>query len=86
MISYLVNVKVLDDRVEAGVEIIEQVDDLQRRTLRTKGGEADDVTEVDSDAVIRLGHHRLSQDQLTCHRPAAKKNINEREGITFLSE
>lgn len=54
---YLVNVKVLDDRVEGGVEIIEKVDDLQGRALGTEGGEADDVTEVDGDVVVRLGHH-----------------------------
>lgn len=54
---YLVNVKVLDDRVEGGVEIIEKVDDLEGRALGTQRGESDDVTEVDGDVVVRLGHH-----------------------------
>ena len=51
----LVDVKVLDGGVEAGVEVVEEVDDLKRRRVGRHRREADDVGEVDRHRVVVLG-------------------------------
>eukprot|EP01136_Pigoraptor_vietnamica_P010965 Opistho-1_new@49258 len=60
----LVDVVAVDDVVEASVEVVEEVDDLQGRALRGNVRETDDVTEEDRDEVEALGVHRLAVLQL----------------------
>ena len=45
--SYFVNVKHGDDVIEAGVEVIQEVNHLHGRAHAGDGREADDVREVD---------------------------------------
>lgn len=55
-----INIVAPNDPVEHRVQVIEEVDNLQRSALSRHGGEADDVTEVDSDRVKGLGFHSLA--------------------------
>ena len=67
--AHLINIKVLNNRVEAGVQVIEQVNDLQGRGLCRQLCEANDVTEVDCDLVVGLRHDRLAHYQLGGYGP-----------------
>ena len=62
--SHFVNVVSLDDPVEAGVEVVEQLDDVHGTELGRQPREADDVAEVDGHAVVALWRHRLAVLQL----------------------
>lgn len=70
--TYLVNVKVLDNRVETRVEVVQQIDHLQRRALGRQAREAHDVAEVNCHLIVRLGDYALPEDQLRRHRSARK--------------
>lgn len=65
-----VHVVASDDPVEHRVQVVEEVDDLQRRALGRHGREAHDVAEVYRDRVERLRFHALARRQATRHRPA----------------
>lgn len=75
-IRHLVHVEVLYDGIETRVEIVEQVDHLQRSAFRAQRREAHDVTEVNCHAVVSLGHHGLSQNQLAGHGPTKRIGVN----------
>ena len=65
---HLVHVESFDDGVEARVKVIEHLHDLQRRAQRRQHREADDVTEEDRDAVVRLRLHSLANFELIGNR------------------
>lgn len=68
--TYLVNIKILDDGVEARVEVIEQINHLQGRALSWQTREAHDVAEVDRHLIVCLRDHALSENQLGRYRSA----------------
>ena len=57
----------LDDGVEGGVELVEQVDDLHGRAAGGDGGEAHDVAEEDGAPVEPLRLHRVASLQTVRH-------------------
>jgi len=65
---HLVDVEVVDDGVEAGVEVVEQRHHLHGGALGRQRREPHDVAEVDGDAVEGLRLHRLPSLQLLRHR------------------
>lgn len=62
--SHLVHIEVLDNGVEARIEIVQQVDDLQRGALSGEFCESNDVAEVDRYLIVSFGYHALTEDQL----------------------
>ena len=58
-----------DDVIEHGVEVVEEVNDLEGRAVRWDDGEADDVWEVDAHFVEALGLHAAAADQSFGHAP-----------------
>jgi len=68
----LVNIEILDNGVETRVEVIQQIDHLQRRALRRQTREAHDVAEVNCHLIVCLGDYALSEDQLRRHRSARR--------------
>jgi len=65
--TYLVNVEVLDNGIETRVEVVQQIDHLQRRALGRQTREAYDVAKVNCHLIICLGDHALPEDQLRRH-------------------
>lgn len=74
--TYLVHVKVFHDRIEAGVEIVQQIDDLHRGALRRYRGEADNIAKINSYLIIRFRYHRFAHDQL-CRYGSVCKTKNK---------
>ena len=62
--SYLVNVKHGDDVIEAGVEVIQEVNHLYGRAHAGEVRELNDVREVDGGGGVDLWVDRLSHLQL----------------------
>ena len=67
MFTNFVYVEVLYGGVEAGVQVVEEFNHLERRALGTQRGEADNIAEVYRHTVVSLRHHGLAQDQLARH-------------------
>ena len=57
----------LDDLIELGVQLVQEVDHLERRGLGAHGGEAHDVREVDGAGLEGLGLHADALCQLPGH-------------------
>lgn len=74
--TYLVHVKVFHDRIEAGVEIVQQIDDLHRGALRRYRGEADNIAKINSYLIIRFRYHRFAHDQLCRYGSVCKTKTN----------
>lgn len=70
--------------VEAGVEIVEQIDDLKRGRMGGDGREADDIGEVDGHLFELFGIDGHSQLQFFGHRTAIKKEINVISDYVFM--
>jgi len=68
----LVNIEILDNGIETRVEVVQQIDHLQRRALRRQAREAHDVAEVNCHLIVRLGDYTLPEDQLRRHRSARR--------------
>lgn len=58
-----------DDAVKECVEIVEEVDHLERRALRRQVGEVDNVREIDGHCVKPLSSYRLPMLQILRYRP-----------------
>lgn len=65
----------VDRRVETGVEVVEQVDNLKWRRMRRDCREADDVAEVDRYLRELLGVHVHPQLQFLGHRTAKRVQV-----------
>ncbi len=59
-----------DDVVEAGVEVVEQIDDLHGRAGGGELRKANDVREEDGDGAEHLGVNDVAALQFLRHRPA----------------
>lgn len=67
--SHLVDIMQSNDSIKECVEVIEQVDHLDGFAESWDGGEAHDVTEVQSDLAEMLGFDGLACLQCLSHRP-----------------
>lgn len=65
---HFVGVMLRDDRVEAGEEIVEEGDYLQRRGDGGDSREAANVGEENGGVLIELRHHRLPHFEVFGHR------------------
>jgi len=68
--TYLINIEVLNNGIETRVEVVQQIDHLQRRALGRQARESHDITEVNCHLIVRLCDYALSEDQLRRHRSA----------------
>ena len=81
---HLIDVVVGGNGVETCVEVVEQVDHLERRAGGRQRGEAHDVAEVDGHRFERLGYHRLALNQVVGHGPAKGRRENGNTLLTNL--
>jgi len=68
-LTYFVDVVARYCVIEHRVQVVEQIDHFERRTLRRQLGEADDVREVDRHAVEHLRRHVATGCQFVGHEP-----------------
>lgn len=71
--TYLVHVVVVDDGVEAAVEIVEHVHNFHRCAVLAQGGETHDVAEVYRHFLVQLRFHHAALLQTFHHRAAQRR-------------
>eukprot|EP00128_Syssomonas_multiformis_P009289 Colp12_sorted_trinity150504_noHs@2608 len=80
----LVDVVVIEDRIELGVKTVEQLDDLHRGTATSNCCEADDIGEVDTSAVVLFSLDLLALLEIVGDR-LRKKFVQELLSLLLLN-
>lgn len=70
---YLVHVVVVDDAVEALVDVVEHVHHFHWCAVLAQSGETDYVTEINGHLIVQLWLHHTSLLQAFHHRPAHRQ-------------
>lgn len=73
--THLVHVVVVDDAVEAFVDVVEHVHHLHRGAVLAQGGETHDVTEIDGHLLVQLWLHHAALLQALHHGPEERKHV-----------
>ena len=82
--THLVDVVIVDRGVEHGVEVVEEVDDLDGRAHGGDRRKADDVAEVDGDVIEALRLHGLPHEETLSDGAARTKSAVTRD-LTYTS-
>lgn len=67
----------VQDAVEALVDVVEHVHHLHGRAVLAQRGEAHDVAEVDGDLIVQLRLHHAALLQALHHRPSGEEQPNQ---------
>lgn len=77
-VLYLVDIMVVDDAVEALVDVIEHVHHFHRRAVLAQGGETHYVTEVHCHLLVQLRLHHAGLLQALHHWAKRRETSTDR--------